>query len=110
MTEKPETKNWKAFEDRQPGPGRSPTLRVTGKVKISNTNQKPRLAEAVPQGINPTILFLDLIVDAEGVGIEPVDPWADAAFEKHVTPHQYKLVEIWWEGQLLSSCVVQDVQ
>ena len=110
MADKPETKTWKAFEDRQPGPGRRPTLRVSGKVKITNTNQKPRLAEASPQGINPTILLLDLFIDTEGAGIEPPDPWADATFGKQVTPHQYKLVEIRWEGQLLSSCVVQEIQ
>ena len=85
-------------------------MRVGGKVKISNTNQKPRLVEATPQGINRTILLLDLIVATEGAGIEPPEPWADATFETHVTPHQYKLVEIRWEGQLLSSCVVQEIQ
>ena len=85
-------------------------MRVSGKVKITNTNQKPRLAEASPQGINPTILLMDLFIDTGGAGIEPVEPWADATFEKQVTPHQYKLVEIRWEGQLLSSCVVQEIQ
>lgn len=110
MAGKPETKEWSAWEDRQPGPGRGPTLHVTGEVKISNTNQKPRLNEASPQGINPLILILDLKIDSEGVGIEPVNPWAMAKFEKPVTKGQYSDVEIRSDGQTIANCKVKVVQ
>ena len=61
-----ETINWHAWIDTQPGA--DPKLYVTGEVRTSALNKFPVLKPAVPQGINPTILLLDLSIVEEGVG------------------------------------------
>jgi hypothetical protein len=50
--------NWSAVQNRQPpGPWR---LRVDGDPRMPTPQHKPVLTKAVPQGINPRILILDL--------------------------------------------------
>ena len=44
------TRNWKAWQNLQPGTNGAPTLHVKGEVETSNGNQTPHLKEAVPQG------------------------------------------------------------
>lgn len=51
---------WKAWHDRMPcGP---PTLHVTGKCSVPTEGWKAALQQHEPQGLNPTILMLDLVV------------------------------------------------
>lgn len=110
MAEKPDTKDWKAWENRQPGPGGGPNLIVTGKVKITSTNQKPRLTEAQSPGINPEILLLDLTIESEGAGVEPTNPWADARFEKKVKAGQVTSVEIRSGGDIIATTGVAVIE
>jgi hypothetical protein len=51
---------FKAWLDEMPGPGKHHTLHVTGKVTVPTTGYQVSLVEAVPQGINPKILILDV--------------------------------------------------
>jgi hypothetical protein len=92
------TKEWHAVEDSMP-PGGA-TLRVTGQVETTNSNQTPHLSETNPQGIVPNILLLDLTVTASGAG-EAVMGWQEARFEKKVSRGQYKHVDILWEGKII---------
>lgn len=103
----PKSKNWKAWENRQP-PG-PPRLHVTGDVETSSTNQTPVLTEAVPQGINPAILILNLTVTSSGAGND-VMGWKQAKFEKRVTQGQYTNVDIHSDGQSVAVCEVEIVQ
>ena len=105
----PATRNWKAWEDRQPSPGSGPTLHVVGEVQTSNTNQTPHLDEATPQGINPAILILDLSITTSGVG-NTVMGWKPVKFEKKVSPGQHTSVDVRWEGQSIAGCEVEIVQ
>jgi hypothetical protein len=100
-------RNCKAWEDRQ-GPG-GPTLHVTCEVETSNSNQTPQLKEAVPQGINPAILILDLSITSTGIG-NPVMGWKQAKFEKKVSAGQYTSVDIHSNGQSVCTCKVEIVQ
>lgn len=110
MAEAPDTKDWKAWENRQPGPGGGPNFIVTGKVKITSTNQKPRLTEATPQGPVAEALLLDLTIESEGAGVEPTDPWAEARFEATVKPGQYTSVEIRWGGDIIATAGVAVIE
>lgn len=103
MAEKPDTKDWKAWENRQPGTGGGPNLIVTGKVKITSTNQKPRLTEGTPQGTVEQTLILDLTIEGKGAGVEPDNPWAEARFETKVSPGQYTTVEIHAGGDTIAT-------
>lgn len=109
MAEALQTKDWKAYENRQPGSD-GPSLLVLGKVKITSTNQKPHLTEAEPQGTVPEDLILDLTITSEGAGIEPTDPWAEARFEKKVSPGQYTSVTIRSGGEMIATAGVIVVQ
>ena len=43
-------------------PGSTPTLHVAGKVTCPTGGHTARLVPAMPQGINPSIYLLDLVV------------------------------------------------
>jgi hypothetical protein len=69
-------------------------LNVSGKVEVAAGNQEPVLTEAMPQGINPRILILELTTRDEGdVGADVVT-CKDAYFEKGIGLHQYDQVDI----------------
>lgn len=67
-------------------------ITVTGSITTSNTSEKPELFEAVPQGINPQILVLELRTSS-GLG-GTVMGVAEVKFEKPVSRHQYTKVTI----------------
>lgn len=52
---------FKAWINRMPGPGAQPTLHVIGWTICNTSGWTVELRRAEPQGINPTILILDLI-------------------------------------------------
>jgi hypothetical protein len=85
----PNTRNWYATEISDlAGGGRK--LTVFGEVKLSN-NQVPRLKEASPQGFNPKILLLDLVISESGIGNTD---WKSVKFERTVTLREYESVDI----------------
>ena len=104
----PETTDWKAWQDLQPGPGR-PKLIVTGKVQTTNTNQTPHLAEKVPQGINPKILLLDLTITSSGIGNDVLS-WKGVRLEKNIQKDQYSSIEIFFGGESVGTATVETVQ
>jgi len=108
MADAPRTRNWKAWEDRLPGPGMGIALYVTGEVETGNSNQAPHLREAVPQGMNPTILILALSTIESGVG-KPVVGWQPVRFEKKMTRDQYVSIDILWERESIATCKVEIV-
>jgi hypothetical protein len=103
-----QTKDWKAWENDQPGTG-GPTLHVTGLVETSNSNQTPVLTEASPQGINPAILILNLSITTSGVGND-VMGWKPAPFRKSVKRGQYSTVDIHHDGKSIAQVDVKSVQ
>ncbi|MGC2780234.1 MAG: hypothetical protein WA418_31805 [Bradyrhizobium sp.] len=105
----PKTRNWKAWQDLQVGPGKTPTLYVTGQVETTNTNQTPHLKEHVPQGTNPKILLLNLTITTSGVG-NAVVAWRDVRFEKKIKKDQYSSVDILWDGKSVGQAKVETVQ
>ena len=110
MTDAPGTRNWKSMEDRLPGPGMGVAIYVTGEVETSNSNQTPHLREAARQGMNPTILILDLTLITGGSGISnAVMDWKSALFEKKLSRDHYVSVDIHWEHRSIAACKVEVV-
>lgn len=63
------TPQWEAVQNRQPPTPHS--IRVSGKPCMPSANYEPVLTRAVPQGINPRVLLLDLTAaDTGGVGAD----------------------------------------
>jgi hypothetical protein len=58
MSKNPDAKEFKAWLDKMPGANN--TLHVTGSVTVPTTGWTATLTEKHPQGINPTILILEV--------------------------------------------------
>lgn len=58
---------WKAWHDFMPG--HPPTLHVTGECNFPSAGYKVELKPRVPQGINPTIYIMDLVI-TPGMGAQ----------------------------------------
>lgn len=102
----PETRKWKAELNLMPISPRP--LRVTGEVKTTAGNLKPRLKMAKPQGINPAILILDLaIVDTGGPGTTDVT-FRPARYAKPAKQGQYQEVNIRFDGKIIARAKVTE--
>lgn len=87
------SKNWKAVESTNFA-GIDRKLTVTGEVEVGAANQEPVLTRAVPQGINPKILILELsTTEDDDVGAD-VLTWKQAKYEEPIEEDQYSQVEI----------------
>lgn len=96
MSNPPNTKDFAAWINLMPG---SPSrLYVVGKVETNAQNLVPRLTRTVPQGTNPTILFVDLTIVPDGIGPQVVS-YQDVRYEETATQGQYSEVAILWEGE-----------
>ncbi len=69
-------------------------LTVTGEIEVLKSNEEPHLAEAKPQGINPTELILELAVAGEGEIGGHVVLWKPVSFEKAISANGYHTVMI----------------
>ena len=103
----PKTDKWIARENRHGKKG-GHRLVVGGLVQVTNTNKDPHLKEAVPQGINPKILILDLTIAQAGHPGLDVLVWKPAAYSKKVSAGQYDSVDIHWDGKSIATCKVVD--
>jgi hypothetical protein len=82
-------RNWTAIQDLMPGPVRPHPLRVGGEYHLNQRCGGVSLRVAIPQGIVPGELLLDL-VDGPGNGGD----WVDVRGEFPATPRQYSSVRI----------------
>jgi hypothetical protein len=106
----PKTQEWAAWENRMPQIGGvTPTLYVTGKVKVPGTQYKPVLTPAAPQGINPKILLLDLTIEGQGEA-EGGKTWRDVRYEAPVAAGQYVQVSILFQGAMIDNLDVTVAQ
>ncbi len=106
----PNNRDWKAWEDREPPTPPGPTLRVTGEVETNNGAIVPELKPAVPPGINPSILILDLTLGDTGKPGTTDINYRPAQYEQEVSEGQYTQVEIYWEGEQIETVGVEIVQ
>jgi hypothetical protein len=93
-------------EQHAPGPVR---LQATGEVKTPSAHQVPKLARAVPQGINPKILILNLTVEETGKGGAEVEDFRRADYEEECKAEQFTEVQINCEGSVLQMIKVDRV-
>jgi hypothetical protein len=88
-----DSRNWKATESTDFAGGNR-KLTVTGEVRVGAGNEAPVLTRAVPQGINPSILILNLSTETTGdVGTDAL-VWKDATYEEPIEEDQFTQVDI----------------
>lgn len=84
-------------------------LIVVGKVETNAGNLVPKLVRAEPQGINPSILILDLIIETVGdLGTSDV-AYRDARFSEAAGTPGKAQVDIRWQGDIIQSMPVSIV-
>jgi hypothetical protein len=89
------TRNWAAFENRQPpvNPEAVPFY-VTGQVETVSGNIRPVLRPANPQGINPSILILELTLEDSGGGGTDDVSFRDTRYDESIRIGQYTEVDV----------------
>ncbi len=102
-----QARDWYAWLDLMPP---SPDdLHVIGEVSVSNPGVDPILVTRTPQGINPRILLLDLLL-CQRPGIWPqVLVWKQARFDKTGRVLRYDQVDIFCGDRVIASVTVEDV-
>ena len=101
-----ETRDWYAWNDLQP-PG-PPHFHVVGEVQVPNPGVHTLLVPKTPQGINPSILLLDLYLKQEPGTWPDVVVWVPARYDKR--PGYYRQVQIFYGRQVIADIPVQDIQ
>jgi hypothetical protein len=90
------TSKWTAWDNLMPGSDKS--LHVKGTGEFHSLGWKTQLEEAVPQGINPKILLLKLIVTPPGGPSGDQDYQEDIKFSKAQAAGKYEEVTVLCEG------------
>ena len=107
MSDAPKTRGFEAWINLQP-PGPF-NLIVKGEVETRAGNILPRLTRAVPQGIVPTQLILDLsIEDTGGVGTQAFD-YRPVRYEEQAEAGDFDSVAIRWGGDIIETLKVNEV-
>ena len=102
----PNTRNWKAVEMSDLA-GANPRLTVSGEVEVSASNLTPQLEIIhTPQGINPTILLLDLTITSDGGYGDQIMIWKPVRYERSTSGDQYTDVDILFEGDAVERIAV----
>jgi len=100
----PENKEWYAWIDLEPPA--PDDLNVTGKVCVPNPGVKAVLSAKVPQGINPSILLLDLHLIQEPGPWPDVVTWAEVRFHQIVQNSPVKRADVYFDGKLIAKIKV----
>lgn len=101
------TRNWYAWNNLQPPKPFS--FHMHGEVEVANPGVEPVLVRHNPQGINPGVLLLDLIL-LQKAGLWPdVLVWKDAPYDEVLSEKGYSGVDILCDGKVLVSVKVEDI-
>lgn len=105
-----ETRDWYAWINMMPP--KPDDFHVVGEVCVGNPGTIPFLTVKEPQGINPSILLLDLhLIQQPGMWPQ-VMTWVQARFDKILLPKSqiYEQVDIFFNNELLAQVMVSEVQ
>jgi hypothetical protein len=107
MYKKVETQDWYAWIDTTPP--KPDELHVIGEVKVANPGIYAVLRKTVPQGFNPRILLLDLLL-IQKPGIWPQQVTCIAVrYDAVITGRGYTEVDVLYNGDLIAQIPVDIV-
>ena len=90
-------------------PPKPDDFHVVGEVQVGNPGIVAMLCPKEPQGINPDVLLIDLVlVQQPGVWPQLVT-WVPARYDKIVQDSRYERVDIFCEGEKIADVPVEDV-
>lgn len=99
-------KEWNAWTVPD-GPGMV-EIHVTGLVETTASNQIPQIPEAHPQGVEPDILILDLVIVSVGDDGAGKASFRKARFSKKTAPGRYAMVHVRAGGEIVARIPVED--
>jgi hypothetical protein len=103
------TSDWNAWNDVMPP--KPDHFHITGKVEVAHAGITPALRERVPQGIDPAVIILDLMLHEKSGPSIPTVQVKDVRLDKELAAGQkYSKASIHCEGEELASLPVGDVQ
>ena len=104
-----ETKDWRAWIDLMPP--KPDDLHVTGRVYAPTPMHTARLIKREPQGINPTILQLQIFLEQQGGSSPDVMTWIEARYDETLTDSSIKIttVEIFADESSIARIEVSEV-
>ena len=101
------TRNWYGWNDLMP-PG-PVTAHVVGEVQVPNPGVIAKLVPHVPQGINPAIKLLDLVL-IQRPGIWPmVLTWVNVHYSEETGEPVYKQADVLCDGGSIALVDLEDV-
>jgi hypothetical protein len=95
-----QSRDWNAWT--APTESGSVVLHVSGLVETTATHHMPEIPEASPQGVEPDILVLDLVIVPVGQNGEAKTSFRKAQFSKKTVPARYKTIHIKSEGAIIA--------
>jgi hypothetical protein len=104
------TQSWYAWLDLTPP--KPDEFHVVGDIFVSNPGIQASLHKKNPQGINPKILLLDLLLIQQPGMWPQVMTWVHARYDRVLPPSspQYESVEIFLDGKSIKKVPVDIVQ
>lgn len=102
-----ETKDWYAWNNLMPPPPHS--FHVVGQVEVCNPGVKGYLLPLIPQGINPAILRLELVLVQEADFWPQVTTWVEVRYDRVIATPQYQSVMIMSNGGAIAEVAVTDI-
>ncbi len=102
-----ETKNWYSWVNLMPPIPND--FHVIGDVLVPNLGVKAILRQTVPQGYNPRILFLTLVLVQEPGDWPQVMTWLGVRYDEIVREKPYDSVTIFGGEGILGSADVEEV-
>ena len=102
------TRDWYAWNNLMPP--KPDDFHIVGEVQVGNPGIVAKLFPKEPQGINPDILLMDLVLVQQPGNWPQVVTWVTARYDKILINSTYKRVEIFCEGNKIADVEVKDVQ
>ncbi|MEM9597114.1 MAG: hypothetical protein AAGD06_22770 [Acidobacteriota bacterium] len=103
-----QTRDWYSWINLMPPPPNE--FHVVGEVYVPNPGVEPLLVPKVPQGINPSILLLDLYL-CQRPGVWPrAFVWKPVRYEKIVRDQKYTQVQVFCGDEVIADIPVEEIR
>lgn len=103
----PNTKDWYAWNNLMPP--KPDDFHVTGWVEVPNPGVEPHLLYKTPQGINHSIILLDLVL-VQKPGIWPrILVWKQVRYDEVPSRQNYSLAEIYSDDERIEQIKVENI-
>lgn len=88
------SREWFAVDRTTSVAGGEREIVVNGVVDLPSSSHTARLVKAEPQGFNPSILLIDLLIEQSGIGADVITPRAVEYNERPIKEGQYEQVDV----------------